>query len=493
MAPIAIFAAVVAPGLLAQRPNLAANPTGTGVPNSLQSDPGWGGGALPWEIIDSQRNYAQWYHGLAFTGGNNNWAGQPAGPRQATINFGTNATFSKVVLWHHGHDSAPALASTSQLAYFDGTTWTNITAARTYGRQDFGGGWSVSDEYEFFPVTGSKVRWSFDNSQLSMIGTQITHGWLYEFEVFAPQPSLAVNTTGSGFPNALQSDPGWGGGSYPWEIVDGQRTYSQWYHGLALTGGSGPWIQPAGPRQVTIDFGANRTFAKVILWHHGVDHAPALTSTSQLAYFNGTAWVNLGATRTFGRMQAGGAGSTSDEYEFFPVTGSKVRWSFDNTQLSMTGAQITHGWLYEFEVFAASTQSSFGTGCAGSNGVPVVVPTPIGPRLSEDFVLTFDSLPANPPVFGVLGFSNTQANGTPLPLSLGFLGMPGCQLLVSNDLVVPVTARPSPTTAAWTTPIPNLQGLLGLEFFQQLLVLDLGVNALGLTTSNASRATIGWN
>lgn len=171
LAPIAVLSVFVASSVHAQRPNIAANETGTGFPNPLQSDPGWGGGSYPWEIVDGQRTYAQWYHGLAFTGGNNNWAGQPAGPRQATIDFGANRTFSKVILWHHGHDSAPAYASTSQLAYWDGTGWNNIVAKREFGRIEAGGQGSTSDEYEFLPVTGSKVRWSFDNRQLSMIST----------------------------------------------------------------------------------------------------------------------------------------------------------------------------------------------------------------------------------------------------------------------------------------------------------------------------------
>ena len=183
----------------------------------------------------------------------------------------------------------------------------------------------------------------------------------------------------------------------------------------------------------------------------------------------------------------------SDEYEFLPVMGSKVRWSFDNRQLSMVAAPIVHGWLYEFEVFAVSAQSSFGTGCLGSNGVPSVVPTQIGPRLSEDFVLSFKSLPPNTAVTGLLGLSNTSSNGRTLPLSLSYLGMPGCQLLVSNDVALPLADRPTPTTAKWTTHIPYVPSLLGVDFFQQVFVLDPAANALGLTSSDASRATIGWN
>ncbi|MDP2958862.1 MAG: hypothetical protein Q8N53_20725, partial [Longimicrobiales bacterium] len=78
----------------------------------------------------------------------------------------------------------------------------------------------------------------------------------------SPPEDLALNRSGSGYPSPLGSDPGWGGGSYPWQIVDGQRLCaggSQWACGLAFTGGTGRWppgSQTAcGWRQATIDFG----------------------------------------------------------------------------------------------------------------------------------------------------------------------------------------------------------------------------------------------
>ena len=154
---------------------------------------------------------------------------------------------------------------------------------------------------------------------------------------------------GCGFPSPLESDPVWGGGSYPWEIVDGQQTYAEWYHGLAFTGGS--W-QPseAGPRRATINFGGNQTCYKVVLWHHWHEHMPEIAA---LEYWNGTAWVAITAQRRIAAREAGGAGSASDEYRFAPVTGSKVRWWMDNRLNNIFGDQIIHGWIYEMEVFAA--------------------------------------------------------------------------------------------------------------------------------------------
>lgn len=165
----------------------------------------------------------------------------------------------------------------------------------------------------------------------------------------AEDKNIAVNPSRNGFPNPLQSDGGWAGGSDQWEIVDGNRTYSEWYHGLAFTGGSGYYGgSPCGVRQVTIDFGENKTFNKVIIWHHAHEHIP---ETANLSYWDGINWIDISFQRIIGATEAGGAGSTSDEYNFTPVTGSKVKWSLNNCLNNILGNQITHGWIYEVEVF----------------------------------------------------------------------------------------------------------------------------------------------
>lgn len=43
-----------------------------------------------------------------------------------------------------------------------------------------------------------------------------------------------------------ESDTGWGGGVYPWDMVDGLNLYPDWQHGLAFTGGKIPYIEPCG-------------------------------------------------------------------------------------------------------------------------------------------------------------------------------------------------------------------------------------------------------
>jgi hypothetical protein len=161
--------------------NIALNPDQTGYPHPLESDHGWGGGQNKWDIVDGLYTYpGEWARGLAFTGGSQSWGGEPAGLRQATIDFGTLQEFSRVILWHHGNEHVPAEAG---LEYWNGISWIEITFERTVSA-DPASSWSQPDTYDFAPVTGSKVRWWFDNSGLSILGVPITHGWLYEFEVY---------------------------------------------------------------------------------------------------------------------------------------------------------------------------------------------------------------------------------------------------------------------------------------------------------------------
>jgi hypothetical protein len=67
--------------------------------------------------------------------------------------------------------------------------------------------------------------------------------------------NLATNPDRTGFPHPLSSDDGWGGGRDVWDIVDGNRSYTDWANGLAFRGGIDGYSGPCGWKQATIDFG----------------------------------------------------------------------------------------------------------------------------------------------------------------------------------------------------------------------------------------------
>lgn len=152
--------------------------------------------------------------------------------------------------------------------------------------------------------------------------------------------------------NPMESDPGWGGGSYPMEIVDGKRVYCDtWAHGLAFCGGQGNWCgQPCGWHQATINFGSMKIFNHVLVWHHGDEHIP---SSWILEYWDGSTWVNVGGTSSvrWDLRETCNWDAVPTENIFPCVTGSKVRFRFDN-------CNITHGWIYEFEVFNDQTNNT---------------------------------------------------------------------------------------------------------------------------------------
>lgn len=150
--------------------------------------------------------------------------------------------------------------------------------------------------------------------------------------------ALGADTTGS--------SRGWGGGSYPWDMVDGlTKYYDTWAHGLAFTGGTSSWAgEGCGSRQAVVNFSQMRTFDRVLVWHHGDEHVPTAYSVE---YWNGSTWLAIGGASTLRsdlRSDTDTWGAVPTETTFAPVTGSAVRFSMNN-------CNITHGWIYEVEVF----------------------------------------------------------------------------------------------------------------------------------------------
>jgi hypothetical protein len=168
---------------ISKEENLAFNPFNKDYPSPLESDRGWGGGSFPWEIVDGIRKYNEWYHGLAFCGGKNNWCGEPCGWRQATINFGRIVKFNKLVVWHHGLEHVPNIY---KIQYWDGYNWVDVfstTEGKKYLKypsinpKEWYESFSTPTENIFPTVKASKVRFLLNNCD-------IEHGWIYEIEVY---------------------------------------------------------------------------------------------------------------------------------------------------------------------------------------------------------------------------------------------------------------------------------------------------------------------
>jgi len=267
-----------------------------------------------------------------------------------------------------------------------------------------------------------------------------------------PQINLALNTSRTGYPNPLESDPGWGGGSYPWDMLDGKTAYTDtWAHGLAFTGGKQSWMgQPCGWRQATLNFGALKTFSRILVWHHGEDHIP---NTYMVEYWDGANWQSTGGTSTVRwdlRSDTTTWGAIPTETIFSPVTASKARFRLNN-------CDITHGWIYEFEVFAGGGTTPVPT------YTPTNSPTPLPSATSDGWTFCADE-------WQVCSFSGTKevrygANGT---YAYGtFTNGVGCNNSVFGDPLFgvfkhcdyrDVTITPTPSVTASATPTRTATG-----------------------------------
>ncbi|MGH7149969.1 MAG: integrin alpha [Planctomycetota bacterium] len=121
--------------------------------------------------------------------------------------------------------------------------------------------------------------------------------------------------------------------------------------------------------------------------------------------------------------------------------------------------------------------ASDGLGCAGSSGSPPRIGATRSPKIGTTFKVNLSETPPGLPALLLLGFSDTQWWGVPLPLNLAPQGMPACSLLVSPDLVFGLTtAAFGPGNGRLVAPIaiPASSSLVGLAFYTQWYVVDPG-------------------
>jgi hypothetical protein len=149
-------------------------------------------------------------------------------------------------------------------------------------------------------------------------------------------------------------------------------------------------------------------------------------------------------------------------------------------------------WEYSNKPLPKATFSSFGTGCAGIAGIPLLAASSGQlPRLGQTFQVEISKLPSGSFVraFGLVGVSNTKWLNLNLPIDLRFIGMPGCKLLVSMDIMQGLTIVNNKAT--WSFNIPNDPTLAGGPFFLQSLVFEPGVNVGGAIVSNGGAGKMG--
>ncbi|HEB53430.1 MAG TPA: hypothetical protein ENI87_09275 [bacterium] len=177
--------------------------------------------------------------------------------------------------------------------------------------------------------------------------------------------------------------------------------------------------------------------------------------------------------------------STPSELTVFDVnTGALLQ----NVTLSAMWNVYTTAWQ---DASPIAHYSTFGSGCSGSIGTPVLLPAAGSrPALGSAFDVEVSNLP-----FGVAAMAtglsaSVTSGGLPLPFDLTVLGMPGCTQYV--DALVLDVIQSAGTTATWTWNVPSSPSLFGQEFFNQAFSLDPAANAFGFVASNAGNGKLGY-
>lgn len=135
---------------------------------------------------------------------------------------------------------------------------------------------------------------------------------------------------------------------------------------------------------------------------------------------------------------------------------------------------------------------TFGIACPTSSGTLPRIAASGTPLIGSTVTVNLSQVDAGLSVLFHLGVSNTTWLGVPLPLRLGIIGMPGCDLSVSVNIALALTTTavgPVMGVATVPLPIPNNPTLLGLSLYSQWFVVNpMGSGSFGATSKGLDLA-----
>ena len=139
-------------------------------------------------------------------------------------------------------------------------------------------------------------------------------------------------------------------------------------------------------------------------------------------------------------------------------------------------------WVSESGLLASRAQ--YGSSCAVTSvltsGRPIV-----GTTVNVQLVL-----PPSPFAFLALGWNSSTFMGQPLPMDLTSVGMTGCELLTSSDVVgLPISVAGN--FGSYLAVLPNTPTLIGSSVYWQAFALAPGANPLEIMASNGLSWMIG--
>jgi len=134
--------------------------------------------------------------------------------------------------------------------------------------------------------------------------------------------------------------------------------------------------------------------------------------------------------------------------------------------------------------------STIGLGCPGTAGSPALESADGSrPLLGATLSLRATRLSPGTAAAGLVGASDTHWLHLGLPIDLSPIGMQGCVLRTSVDVVHPLLNLGG--EASWALPIPNEPSLLDATFHVQAFALDHAATPLGAVLSNGASARVG--
>ncbi len=201
----------------------------------------------------------------------------------------------------------------------------------------------------------------------------------------------------------------------------------------------------------------------------GIHGFTVVLNGAGLAYTNGT-----GTNQTY---------TNSD----VTITAGQVRTAVFSAAATLFTPRVINARLnYKDSSLGMAGYYTYGTGCAGTLGVPGNRGV-VRPVVGQNMVVDFTNTPAG--VIPFIGFSNTLFQGFPLPIDGALLNAPGCFIRTSADINGGLAFAVG-GVSNWAIGIPLDPVFVGVRLYIQGFSFD-GVNALGGTFSDAATGLIG--
>ncbi len=135
------------------------------------------------------------------------------------------------------------------------------------------------------------------------------------------------------------------------------------------------------------------------------------------------------------------------------------------------------------------TATAYGTSCPKNKNRAFGISSNPGSNAPLELRL-FGGVPGSL-VIGTFGVSKTTWNGVPLPLDMSFVGLRGCSIYASEEILIPVKTNTN-GGAAIVTKLPADTSLAGVKLYSQWISLDKRVNpSFPLSFSNGVAFRLG--